>query len=340
MALFSRRKNSDRPATSEAPAEAGTADVPAPPAPPVSDPAASVGISLSTFQGVGASQPAAPVPDPRPRARAVPAEAPSPNESLPGVYDNVLLRDALAALPDPPTPTALMNVARQLLQGHLYLRVKGDARALLAEGRGLPLAVTRRGEKQHVLVYSSGTALQASVKADGDTDTSAMAQPVLTVLRHVLDGPYEGIVIDPSSGPARAVLPKPLLQRAVDEAHATLVIKTLLATPRTDETAPAVAAALAEAPLWIAVRRTEEGGPVGIAESRTADGDRYLEVFSHPLEVLSLGRGDQALPVTADQLGKALAADAGLTGVLVDPGGPWIRVPRSELAALLTDATS
>jgi hypothetical protein len=119
MALFSRRKNSDRPAAPEVPDEGGVADAVAPPVEPASDPAASVGISLSTFQGVGASQPPVPAPDPRPQARTVPAEAPAPNESLPGVYDNVLLRDALAALPDPPTPTTLMNVARQLLQGHL-----------------------------------------------------------------------------------------------------------------------------------------------------------------------------------------------------------------------------
>lgn len=346
MALFSRRKKSDRPAaapgqTDDADdlgsAQASDAQAAAVEA---ADPAASVGITLSTFRGVGS--PTAPAAEPAPaaalRARGIPAEAPEPTESLPGVRDNVLLRDALAALPDPPTPTALMNVARQLLQGHLYLRVKGDARSLLSEGRGLPLAVTRRGDKQHVLVYSSGAALQASVTGDGDADTSAVAQPVLTVLRHVLDGPYEGIVIDPSSSPARAVLPRPLLQRAVDEVHASLTVKSLLAGPRTDETAAAVAVALSDAPLWIAVRRNEEGGPVGIAESRTADGDRYLELYSHPLEVLSLGRGDQPLPVTIDQIGKALAADEGLTGLIVDPAGPWIRLSRSDLAALIAGA--
>ncbi|MFG6446592.1 SseB family protein [Microbacterium sp. P07] len=352
MAFFSRRKNPDRPATADVDGDVdprgAAARPPSTPPDPEASPAASVGISVSAFRGVGAAPespasnapPAAPAPNvggPS-RPRTVPAEAPEPTESIPGVHDNVLLRDALAALPDPPTPTSLMNVARQLLQGHLYLRVKGDARTLLAEGRGLPLAVTRRGDKQHVLVYSSGAALQASVTADGDADTSAVAQPVLTVLRHVLDGPYDGMVIDPSSAPARAVLPKPLLQRAVDQLHAPLTLKSLLAGPRADDTAAAVAAALGVAPLWIAARRTDEGGPVGIAESRTAAGDRYLEVYSHPLEVLSLGRGDQPLPVTVDQLGRALAADTGLTGVIVDSGGPWIRLSRAELAAVIPQA--
>lgn len=366
MALFSRRKKSDRPGDAAAAAESFeplapdsspdqaadvTTDAAAGASVTATDaalpgraeaPAASVGISVSTFRGVGASTaPAtAPAVERRPKARGIPAEAPEPTESIPGLRDNVLLRDALAALPDPPTPTALMNVARQLLQGHLFLRVKGDARTLLAEGRGLPLAVTRRGDKQLVLVFSSGAAIQASVRADGDGDTSAVAQPVLTVLRHVLDGPYEGIVIDPSSGPARAVLPRPLLQRAIDDVHAALTLKSLLAGPRSAETAAAVVAALPEVPLWIAVRRPDDGGAVGIAESRTADGARYLEVFSHPLEVLTLGRGDQPLPITVEQLGKAVAADPGLTGVIVDPGGPWIQLSRDDLAPLPPTASS
>jgi hypothetical protein len=351
MALFSRRKKTG-PAgehvagTPSDDAIADAASRPAGTAEPAGadEPAAAVGISVSTFRGVGAAaEPSAAAPEPpaplaapsRPAARTIPAEAPPPAETIAGLRDNVLLRQALDALTDPPTPAALLNVARQLLQGQLLLRVKGDARALLAEGRGLPLAVTRRGDKQHILAFSSGATLQASVQADGDADTSAVAQPVLTVLRHVLDGPYEGLVLDPSSGPARAVLPRPLIQRAVEQAHPSLALKTLLAAERTQEVSAAVAAALAEVPVWIAARRTEEGGPVGIAESRTADGDRYLEVYSHPLEVLALGRGDQALPVTAAQLGKALQADAGLTGLLIDPGGPWLRLSRDDLAPVL-----
>lgn len=337
MALFSRRKKNDPPPdqTQEGAESAADAEVAS-----LAEPAPAVGISVSSYRGAGVTGPRtgesaqAPVPK-----RAVPAEAPAPTETVPGVRDNVLLRDALSALPDPPTPASLINVARQLMQGHLFLRVKGDARGMLVEGRGLPLAVTRRGDKQHVLVFSSGAALQAAVRADGDADTSAVAQPVLSVLRHVLAGPFEGIVIDPASSPARAVLPRPLLQRAVDAAHDALAVKSLLAGPRSAETAAAVVAALGAAPLWIAVRRTEDGGPVGVAESRTTDGARYLEVYSHSLEVLGLGRGDTPLPVTTEQLGKALAADAGLTGVLVDPGGPWIRLSRADLAPLLPGVT-
>lgn len=346
MALFSRRRKNPDDASPAPAAESAKAAETSAGASAAEAPAAEVGISVSAFRGVGASAapaapttPAAPAPAAQPLTEARrrgPAEAPPPSESVPGLRDNVLLRDALAELSAVPTAPELMNVARQLLQGHVFLRIKGDARALLSEGRPLPLAVVTREDKQYVLVYSSGPAMQSSIRADGDTDTTAMGQPVLTILRHVLDGPYEGIVLDNESSPARAVLPRPLLQRALDEGDPALRIKSLLAAVRTDATAGDVAAAVAaDAPLWITVKRAEDGSPLGVAESRTPSGERFLEVFSHPLEALALGRGDQPLPVTPSQLAAALAGDPALTGVVVDVAGPWVRLTREQLDPVL-----
>ncbi len=258
--------------------------------------------------------------------------APEQTETVPGLRDNALLRAALGRVGDAPQSQALLDVARQLLQGHVFLRVKGDARTLLAEGKGLPLAVANAGERTFALVFSSGAALQASLKADGDTDTSAMGQPVLIVLRHVLGSSYDGIIIDPASAPSRAVLPKELLQRAVDQADPQLTVKTLLAAERTPDIGPKVAEALTRVPLWVAVGTAENGAP-GLAEGRDASGARFLEIYSHPLEVAVMGRGDNAAPITAAQLSRALASDEGITGVVVDPAGPWIRLTRDELVA-------
>ncbi|MEX0152305.1 SseB family protein [Microbacterium sp. LMI1-1-1.1] len=354
MALFSRRNKSDsedasadRPDSTIEPGEqpvdpAGPsdADTTAPGDAAPADAAPTVNISMSSFRGVGAASPTEPPVAARPSARQPgPAEAPVGSESIPGLRDNALLGIALSELTDPPQNADLLNVARQLLQGHVFLRVKGDARALLAEGKELPLAVASRGDEQLVLAFTGGNALRASVSADGDHDTSAMGQPIMALLRHVLAGPYGGIVLDPASSPARAVLPRPLLERMVEQADPELRIKTALSETRTDETAAAVVAAiLAEVPLWIAVNRTEEGGPVGVAESRSATGERYLEVFSHPLELLALGRGDQPLPLKVEQLAKALAGDEGLTGLLIDPAGPWIRLTRDDLAPVIARA--
>jgi hypothetical protein len=313
------------------------------------DAAASVSISVSSFGGLGVApapaQPAAPrepqagetvPPGPKPRlgAREWMRTAPEPTETLPGLRDNVLLRAALGRVGDGPASQALLDVARQLLQGHVFLRVKGDARTLLAEGKGLPLAVANSGERTFALVYSSGAALQASLKADGDADTSAMGQPVLTVLRHVFASSYDGIIIDPASAPSRAVLPKELLQRAVDQADPQLTVKTLLAAERTDDVARQVALALTHVPLWVAVGKAEGGVP-GLAESRGADGSRFIEVYSHPLEVAVMGRSDNAAPITGAQLGRALRSDASITGLVVDPAGPWIRLTRDDLAPVL-----
>jgi hypothetical protein len=308
------------------------------------DAAASVPISVSTFGGLGATAPraatAAPTaPAPRPRGpRAETQVAPPASETVPGLRDNVLLRDALARIAEGPQSQALLDVTRQLLQGHVFLRVKGDARSLLAEGKDLPLAVATAGDRTFALIYSSGAALQASLHADGDADTSAMGQPVPSVLRHVLAGSYDGIIIDHASAPTRAVLPRELLQKVVEQSDPQLTVKTLLAGERTAATTAEVAGALARVPLWVAVGKTEGGKP-GLAEGRTADGSRYLEVYSHPLEVAVVGRGDNAAPVTGAQLARALSGDSGLDGVVVDPAGPWIRLTRAELGPVLSLAS-
>jgi hypothetical protein len=339
MALFSRRPK-DAPeaegtdaAAAVAPESPAVSPVEAPADAPAeaAEAAASVSISVSSYGGLGAA-PAAPKLQPRRTGRAATRTAPANVETIAGLRDNVLVREALARLGDGTAPQALLDVARQLLQGHLFLRIKGDARTLLAEGRELPLAVIRVDEeRQFALAYSSGTALQASVRADGDADTSAMGQPVLTVLRHVLDGPYEGLIIDQSSAPARAVLPRPLLEKLMERVDEQLTVKTLLAADRTPETAAAVGEALSRVPLWVAVGKVEDGRP-GLAEGRAEDGSRYLEVYSHPIEVAVMGRGDQAAPLTGAQLARALDGDPDLSGVIVDPAGPWIRLSREDLA--------
>lgn len=311
--------------------------------------AASVSISLSSYAGLGSvavptplSAPGAPAPAgdapaaprARPAARAATETAPAATETLPGLRDNVLLREALARVEAGPASAALLDVARQLLQGHVFLRVRGDARTLLAEGKDLPLAAATAGERSFALVYSSGAALQASLKADGDTDTSAMAQPVLPVLRHVLAGTYDGVILDHASAPARAVLPRELLQKMVEQMDPKLTVKNLLTAERTPARAAEVSEALTRVPLWVAVG-TAEGGQPGLAEGRLPDGSRYLEVYSHPLEVAVMGRGDNAAPLSGAQLARALGGATGLSGIVVDPAGPWIRLTLADLAPVL-----
>lgn len=346
MALFSRRKRADAPLPTEPSraSEPSPADEPSPPsesaptAAPETDtpavaidaePAASVGISVSTFRGVGASAPAAP--------RTAPS-TPAPTPPSPG--ENALLRAALAALPETPTSAQILNVARQLLQGTVLLRVKGDARTLVSEGKDLPLAIATQGDAQFVLVYSSLQAMQQSVLADGMSDTSAMSQPVYAVLRHVLNGTDAGILIDAGSAPARVALTREILQRSFDDADPNLAIKSLLAAPRVAETAARVVAALPDVSLWIAANRVGETEQVGIAEWRSPEGTRCIEVFSHPLEVVALGRGDRPVKITATQLAAALNSDEALDGVLINPAGPWIRLTRGDLAPVLAPSAA
>lgn len=354
MALFKRRRDDapiDETATTPEPAAAPGASETSPavgasealPVEASADGSPAVGISVSSFGGFGsaARTPAAPSPTvpTAPGMHAVPLGpefAPTPTETMPGLRDNVLLRDALAQLPERPSNEQLAATARALLQGHLFLRVKGDARTLLAEGGELPLAVAHSGDQQFVLVYSSGSALAAAFRADGDSDTSAMGQPVLNLLRFVLASPYAGIIVDAASAPARAVYPRALLERLVAEADPQLEIKTLLAGERTAETTGLVADALTRVRVWLAVNESPDGRH-GVAEARTPEGERLLEVYTHPLEIVAMGRGDRPAPLTAEQLARALRSDEALSGVIIDPAGPWIRLTRDDLAPVISD---
>ena len=197
MALFSRRdKNPSTPDRNEADdavrAAEPTADadsaVPAPEAgsdaAPAEEIVPQVNISVSTF-GKAAPAPAPATPPGTRRTARGPAEAPEQTESVPGLPDNVVVREALAALPEQLQPADVVALMRQLLQGHLFVRVRGDARALLAEGKDLTMAVSAMGEDRYLLAFTGGDALQASVSSDGDTQTSAMGQPALAIPRTV-----------------------------------------------------------------------------------------------------------------------------------------------------------
>jgi hypothetical protein len=347
MALFSRRsKSSAEPSVEpavepavEPDAEAPAAEEPAAPeaAPepshesaPEASPAENapqVGISVSSFAGLGAT--------PAPAAPTVVPAAPDAESGIPGMTDNVLLRDAIAALPEEADGTQVVGVARQLLQGDLFLRVRGDARALLAEGKDLPLAVATIEDTPFVLVFSSGAALQAAVRLDGEVETTAMSQAAQVVLHSVLAGPYGGIILDHASRQNPIVLPRELIERALEEGADDFAVKTLLAGERTPETAAQIVAALPTAPLWLAANRASEGEEWGLAESRTQSGERFLEVYSHPLEVLAMGRGDQPMPIRADQLASGMKGDDGLTGIVIDPAGPWIQLTRDDMAPII-----
>ncbi|KAA9084945.1 SseB family protein [Microbacterium radiodurans] len=350
MAIFKRSARDTSGQTT--PAAEPVADE-AQPTPDATDDAASparaesvphVGISVSTF---GAPAPA-PAASSAPAAGAVPAagqpvkrppaEAPERTETVPGMPDNTLVQAALAAIAEKPTNVDVMNVMRQSMQGTLYVRVRGDARVLSAEGKPITLAVSQVDGARFLLAFTGGAALRASVEADGDRDTSALGLPVANVFRNAIEGPYEGLIIDHAIPGSRIVLPVALIEKAYEEGDPEFRIKNLLAGPRDAETAGKIGEALAAVPLWVAAGPAGDSGQIGLAESRTVSGERRLEVFSHPLEILVLGRGDRPVAVTAPQLARAIDGNPELNGVIVDPGGPWIHVDRADLGPVLARA--
>lgn len=276
-----------------------------------------------------------------PKLPLAPALPPEQTHTVDGLKDNVLLREALAQLEEGATNEQLLGVVRQSLQGHLFLRVHGDARQQVSEGKPLAVGVVRDEDRSFMLAYSSGEALRASVvDAEDAAATLAIAQPVAAVYQQVVRGEFTGLIIDNSSAPHRAVLPTELLQKALEQGDENLTIKSLLAAPREPDTATRVGEAMAHTRMWVAVNNAGEGQPVGIAEARTADGQRLLQLFSHPLEIIALGRGEKPMPLSPEQLASVLASHAEVAGVLIDPAGPTIALDRAALAPVQALATA
>lgn len=348
-----------------------------------------VNISFSAFQGVGANSgpevlspedelaerkkraedlaTAGPEAFTRPKAEASPQPAPTPQpaavrelplapaapparlETIKGLRDNAVLRDALASMPEKPTPAQLLGVARQLMQGHLFLRVAGDVRDQVDEnGKAtLQYGVATAGEKNYMLVYSSGKALSEAVKADGNDKTSAVAQPVTMILNHMIERGFDGLIVDGASGQSRIVLPREVIERAHKQADPRMRVKSALAQPRDAETPQRIAKLLAEQPpLWVAVGSSGQEGEgeqkMGIAEARLVDGTRLLQVYSHPLEIVAQGRTERAMPFGADKIAKVLKDHEDVGGILIDPAGPLMTLTREELEPImaLADAES
>lgn len=371
MALFSRRKKSDDDAVAQA-AESHAADtadagVSAPSEAAAAEPAEAapaVGISVQAFRGVGAEagpevalpDPDAPAPAAASAPRPSPAQPASPQleqterrlplgpihppeqtETVAGMKDNVLLRETLKEIEASATNEQLLGVLRQALQGHLYIRVNGDARAQISEGKPLSVAVVRDDDgRQFMLAFSSAAAVRASVQRESDpTATSAVAQPVTSVLQQVVSGDFAGVIVDNASAPNRVVFPTELLEKALEQADVDMTIKTILAAPREQDTAVKLGEALAQKRMWVAVNDGAGTGQVGIAEAQTTDGRRFLQLFSHPLEVLALGRGDRPLPFEPLQLAKLLSSHENMAGVILDSAGPSIVVERDALTPVL-----
>lgn len=370
MALFSRRKKSGddavAPAPSAAPAteseeDASTATEES--EAPTAEASPTVGISVQAFRGVGAEAgPEVALPDPEAAAPAAAPTPPSPaaepatpvterklplapalppeqTETVAGMKDNVLLRESLAQIEAGASNEQLLGVLRQALQGHLYIRVNGDARAQISEGKPLAVAVVRDGERQFMLAFSSAAAVRDSVQLEADPSaTSAVAQPTTSVMQQVVSGDFAGLIIDNASAPHRVVFPTELLQKTLEQADVDMTVKSLLAAPREQDSPAKVGEALATTRMWVAVNDGSGTGQVGIAEAQTADGRRFLQLFSHPLEVIALGRGDRPLPFEPDQLAKVLSSHSEMAGVIIDSAGPSMVVERDALAPVLVRA--
>jgi len=328
MGLFSKRNASDaRSAAVEAETSAPEDEVDPPAEAPETVP--QVSISVTTVNAA-ARTPEAPV--------SVPAAAPAPAPAPVEPDSNVDLAQALTALAEGGDERAMMHVLRQSIQGKLLLSTSldGVSEEDKAAGR-VPLGVHRDPDGAvYLLAFTSPRELEKTRTAEGPV--SGVAVDAVWALRQATGDGYAGIVLNPADGKASAVVPKTLIVRLFGDGRNNDAAKQALAQPREADALQRLVAALAAHGGFVAGRaEVDEDGnrkTVGIAETRLGE-RRLLEVFTSPIEIAALGRGDDAYPVTAAELAAALRSDEGITGIIVNPAAPWLDVDRAQLAPLL-----
>ena len=96
------------------------------------DPDAAPAASAPTAAPAPAAPAPAPVAEPERKLPLAPALPPEQTETVAGMKDNVLLRESLKEVEQGATNEQLLGVLRQALQGHMYIRVNGDARAQIS----------------------------------------------------------------------------------------------------------------------------------------------------------------------------------------------------------------
>lgn len=329
MALFSKRNAPD--ARSEA-AEAAPSVSDAETAPEPAEAVPHVPISVTTVSSA-ARTPDAPVSVAA--APAAPADAPG----LPAEPDaNVDLAQALKALAEGADERAMLHVLRQSIQGKLLLSTSLDGVSEKDKAAGrVPLGVHRDPEGAvYLLAFTSRMELEKTRTAEGPV--TGVSVSAVWALRQADGEGYAGIVLNPADGTASAVVPKTLIARLLGDGRNNDLAKDALSQPREADALQRLVEALAAHGGFVAGRaEVDEDGnrkSVGIAETRLGD-RRMLEVFTAPIEIAALGRGDDAYPVTAAELAAALRSDEGITGIIVNPAAPWLDVDRAQLGPLL-----
>ncbi len=142
--------------------------------------------------------------------------------------DNVLLREALTEIEAGASNDQLLGVMRQALQGPpLHPRERrracADQRGKAAVGRG---RARHTDDRQFMLAFSSARAVRDSVQLEADpAATSAVAQPVTSVLQQVVSGDFAGLIVDNASAPHRVVFPTDLLQKTLEQADVDMTVK-------------------------------------------------------------------------------------------------------------------
>lgn len=304
----------------------------------------------STAGGAAAVEtpaPARPAPETYLAQRPVAAEAPLAAEGTPTpghpLVDNTEVAEALQRMADEPSAHSFYDVIRRCATGELLFDITASTLNLdggsIAAGSTLALRThTMDDGRVFLLVFTSNAEI---IKANPPgTEIASLAQPALDSLRLGADKPYDGVIFNAGAGPASCIVEAAEIWRGLPAVPGSNEkLKTWLAAPRDDEWAKIALAAFVNAPVvYIAMdhHTTDAGEDAGVSVpgARGPDGRAFAVAFTSPAEAWAWSEGSEAYPTGASNVIAVTLDNAEQSGIIINPMGPSLIIPRELLAAI------
>jgi hypothetical protein len=263
------------------------------------------------------------------------ATAPHDTASSGALVENAGVQTALRAWAESKDARTFAEVVRRAAVGELLLDISASQLADPARGfqQGDVLAVgdiVDNAGKRLLLAFTSNE------RAGGrHPELRTLAQPAIAVLRQAI-GDYEGLVIDAGDPGQFIAYAEELRTGLGTDAEAASRLAAAIADPSPASRAD-LPALLASAPVYIAVDRqpaTDGGEPtVSVLLVRSSDGTPMSVLGTSPSEVWAWSPGSEARGTALANVAR-VALEDGHGGIVVNPAGPSVVIPRGELEAL------
>jgi hypothetical protein len=248
-----------------------------------------------------------------------------------GLVDNRAVRHAVTEFAAEPGPRRALEVLRQCMFGELLLDITGSdapADATFTAGSRLQIRGGTGPDGRRALFAFTSNEQIARLHPPG-TRTQSMVTPAVGALELARQQGDGWVYLDPA-GPTCAL--------AADEVDFALrnprngPLKDALVgfASRTVERRSVIDVLREDGPLLLAADDRSVPGKIGVRSTTLADGASALLSFTSAPEVVAYSPADAVAAMTVPAVLHKMRSD-GYGGLVIDPVGPWIALPRSEI---------